>query len=77
MYHPPCGVTMGAYVESWDGEGCRPRCLPTSRELMLYGVSCPNASFCEVVGTGRGATLAPVAEARDGTSWHDQSIPGA
>lgn len=44
---------------------------------MLYGVSCPNASFCEVVGTGRGATLAPVAEARDGTSWHDQSIPGA
>lgn len=65
-------------MESWDGERWRSERLPASTKLVLNSVSCPDASFCEVVGEqvgpGPGATLAPLAEAWDGTSWHEQPM---
>ncbi|HUC15302.1 MAG TPA: hypothetical protein VMS00_12690, partial [Acidimicrobiales bacterium] len=73
------GVTMGAYVEAWDGTSWRSERLPVSGSLLLYSVSCRDTSFCEVVGervrTGQGTTLlTPLAEAWDGTSWQEQPI---
>jgi hypothetical protein len=73
------GVTMGAYVEAWDGTSWRTERLALSGSPLLYSVSCRGATFCEVVGervsTGRGTTLlTPLAEAWDGTSWHEQPI---
>jgi hypothetical protein len=73
------GLTMGAYVEVWDGTSWRSERLPLSGWLILYSDSCRDTSFCEIVGeratTGRDYTsLTPLAEAWNGTSWHEQSI---
>jgi hypothetical protein len=74
--------TDAPLAQHWNGSSWTQQAVPApagSDASVLYGVSCASAASCVAVGsttpTGIGATIAPLAETWDGSTWTLQSPP--
>lgn len=65
------------FAARWNGSSWRLQRTPGeagSTRVILTGVSCASAQFCEAVGNSAG--IGAFAERWNGTSWHAQALPG-